>query len=132
MRRRGVVNLKELVRFEIEGRSVTLPAHKRILSYDISLEPLPRTTTGKIKRHEVERRLRAQAAGAEAVTLINTMLGMVIGVAAVVAMMAIGQGAQATVNQNVDPWPTALRSPISPPIRAASFLEMANPRPVPP
>jgi long-chain acyl-CoA synthetase len=59
---RGIVNLRELVRFEVEGLSVQLPAHKRILSYDISLEPLPRTTTGKIRRHEVERRVHERAA----------------------------------------------------------------------
>ena len=58
MRAKGIVNVKELLRFEIEGRSVSLPAHKRILSYDISMEPLPRTTTGKIRRHEIQRRLR--------------------------------------------------------------------------
>ena len=39
-----------------------LPAHKRILSYDISLEPLPRTTTGKMRRFELQRRVREQAA----------------------------------------------------------------------
>jgi long-chain acyl-CoA synthetase len=62
MRAKGIVNVKELVRFEIEGRSVGLPAHKRILSYDISMEPLPRTTTGKIRRHEIQRRLRDRVA----------------------------------------------------------------------
>src|SRR5579871_2285042 len=43
MRARGVVNIGDLIRFEIETASASLPAHKRILSYDISLEPLPRT-----------------------------------------------------------------------------------------
>ena len=62
MRGRGAVNVRERMRFELETLSVQLPAHKRILSYDISLEPLPRTTTGKIRRHEVERRLRERAA----------------------------------------------------------------------
>jgi long-chain acyl-CoA synthetase len=59
---RGVVNLRELIRFELEGLAVQLPAYKRILSYDVSLEPLPRTTTGKIRRHEVERRALERAA----------------------------------------------------------------------
>jgi long-chain acyl-CoA synthetase len=68
LRAKGIVNVKELLRFEIEGRAVTLPAHKRILSYDISMEPLPRTTTGKIRRHEIQRRLRDRAAAAEADT----------------------------------------------------------------
>ena len=61
LRERGIVNLRELIRFELEGLSVQLPAHKRILSYDISLEPLPRTTTGKIRRHEIERQARERA-----------------------------------------------------------------------
>ena len=68
MRAKGIVNLKELLRFEIEGLSVQLPAHKRILSYDISMEPLPRTTTGKIRRHEIQKRLREHAATADAET----------------------------------------------------------------
>ena len=62
LRDRGIVNLRELVRFEIETLSVQLPAHKRILSYDISLEPLPRTTTAKIRRHQVELDVRSRAA----------------------------------------------------------------------
>ena len=66
MRERGVVNLKELMRFELESLAVQLPAHKRILSYDISLEPLPRTTTGKIRRFEIQKRLLAQAAASTA------------------------------------------------------------------
>jgi long-chain acyl-CoA synthetase len=55
LRERGVVNFRELIRFELEGQSVHLPAHKRILTYDIRMEPLPRTTTGKLRRHEIER-----------------------------------------------------------------------------
>ena len=59
---RGITNVRELVRFDIEGLSVQLPAHKRVLSYDVWFEPLPRTSTGKIKRHEVERLVRERAA----------------------------------------------------------------------
>jgi long-chain acyl-CoA synthetase len=55
MRERGVVNFREIVRFELETLSVELPPHKRILSYDISLDPLARTTTGKLRRNEIER-----------------------------------------------------------------------------
>ena len=36
------------------------------------------------------------------------------------------------VNQNVEPFPTSLSMPISPPINSASCLEMESPRPVPP
>jgi long-chain acyl-CoA synthetase len=61
MRERGVVNFREIVRFELETLSVELPAHKRILSYDISLDPLARTTTGKLRRGDIERLARRLA-----------------------------------------------------------------------
>jgi long-chain acyl-CoA synthetase len=62
LRARGVVNVRELMRFEIEGLSVRLPAHKRILTYDIARAPLPRTTTGKLRRTLVLRQVQEQAA----------------------------------------------------------------------
>jgi long-chain acyl-CoA synthetase len=58
MRERKIANAGDLLRFELEGQSIHLPPHKRVLGYDIWFEPLPRTTTGKLKRHEIERRLR--------------------------------------------------------------------------
>ncbi|HEX6323469.1 MAG TPA: AMP-binding protein [Vicinamibacterales bacterium] len=66
MRAKGLVNIREMLRFEIEGLSVTLPSHKRILGYDITLDPLPRTTTRKLKRHAVEQILREKALAADA------------------------------------------------------------------
>jgi len=60
MQARKVVNMKEVLRFDIENISVHLPVHKRILSYEIQLEPLPRTPTRKLKRFEVEKRLKLQ------------------------------------------------------------------------
>ena len=66
LRERQVVNLRELIRFEIESLSIQLPPHKRILTYDIQLEPLLRTTTGKLRRHEIERQARERAARPEA------------------------------------------------------------------
>jgi long-chain acyl-CoA synthetase len=59
MRERKIVNMREQIRFEIESLSVELPSHKRILSYDIRLEDLPRTTTRKLKRFQVEQELLA-------------------------------------------------------------------------
>jgi long-chain acyl-CoA synthetase len=61
MRQRKVVNMREAIRFEIEGLSVHLPSHKRILGYEIWTEDLPRTTTRKLKRFEIERKVRASA-----------------------------------------------------------------------
>jgi long-chain acyl-CoA synthetase len=60
MRQRKIVNAGEALRFDMEGLSADLPPHKRVLGYDIWFDPLPRTTTGKVKRHEVLRRLEAQ------------------------------------------------------------------------
>ena len=58
---RGITNIRDLIRFDVESLSVQLPAHKRVLSYDVWFEPLPRTSTSKVKRHEVERRVRERA-----------------------------------------------------------------------
>jgi len=55
MRDRRIVNTREILRYEIEGRSIDLPSHKRVQSYDIRLDALPRTTTGKLKRFAIER-----------------------------------------------------------------------------
>lgn len=67
MKEEKIVNARELLRYEIENLSTKLPSQKRILSYEIWQEDLPRTTTRKIKRFEVERRVReAQAAGVAA------------------------------------------------------------------
>jgi long-chain acyl-CoA synthetase len=63
MRERRMVNMREQVRFEIEGLSVQVPSHKRILSYDVSVDDLPRTTTRKLKRFEIARRVTGQRAG---------------------------------------------------------------------
>jgi long-chain acyl-CoA synthetase len=62
LREKKIANVGDIIRFEVEGASVHLPHHKRVLGYEIWLEPLPRTSTGKIKRFEVERRVRAAEA----------------------------------------------------------------------
>jgi long-chain acyl-CoA synthetase len=70
LKERKIVNAKEVIRFDIEGISSHLPSTKRIGSYEIWQEDLPRTTTRKLKRFELERRVRAnqkkgQSAGPE-------------------------------------------------------------------
>ena len=68
LRRSKIVNVGDMLRFEIEGLSAKLPSTKRILSYEIWQSDLPRTTTRKIKRFEVEQRVKrgegAQSAAA--------------------------------------------------------------------
>ena len=67
VRKKSIVNVGDILRFEMEGLSIGLPSHQRISSYDVWFEPLPRTTSGHVKRDEVERivreRQRAVSAG---------------------------------------------------------------------
>jgi len=62
LRRKKIVNAKEAIRFDIESLSQQIASTKRIGSYEIWQEDLPRTTTRKIKRFEVEKRVRANQA----------------------------------------------------------------------
>jgi long-chain acyl-CoA synthetase len=62
LRQRKIVNIKEAIRFDIEGLSPQIASTKRIGSYEIWQEDLPRTTTRKIKRFEVEKRVKANLA----------------------------------------------------------------------
>lgn len=62
LKERKIVNAKEVIRFDIEGLSSRLASTKRIGGYEIWQEDLPRTTTRKIKRFEVEKRVRANLA----------------------------------------------------------------------
>ena len=61
LRERKIVNAREILRWEVENLSTELPGHKRILSYDVVTEDLPRTTTRKLKRFEIERELTLRA-----------------------------------------------------------------------
>ena len=50
-RQRGALREAQLVRDEVEGISMRLPAYKRITDYRLTREALPRTALGKLKRH---------------------------------------------------------------------------------
>lgn len=62
LKERKVVNAKEVIRFDIESLSAQLASTKRVASYEIWQEDLPRTTTRKLKRFEIEKRVRANEA----------------------------------------------------------------------
>ena len=62
LRQKKIVNAKEVIRYDIEGLSQTIASTKRIGSYEIWQEDLPRSTTRKIKRFEVEKRGRENQA----------------------------------------------------------------------
>ena len=50
-----IANTREFLRDQIAGLSNQLPKYKRLMSYQIQSDPLPRTTTRKIKRLEIKR-----------------------------------------------------------------------------
>lgn len=54
LKQEKIVNSREAIRSDIELLSVSLPRYKRILSYDIQAEPLPRTSTKKLQRWLVQ------------------------------------------------------------------------------
>jgi long-chain acyl-CoA synthetase len=58
LRERKIVNSKEAIRFEIEALSHKIASTKRLGSYDIWQDDLPRTTTRKLKRFEIEKKVR--------------------------------------------------------------------------
>jgi long-chain acyl-CoA synthetase len=62
LRQKKIVNAKEVIRYDIESLSQQIASTKRITSYEIWQEDLPRTTTRKIKRFEVEKRVKAKQA----------------------------------------------------------------------
>ena len=70
LRERKVVNAKEVIRFDVEGLSAKLPSTKRISGYEIWQTDLPRTTTRKLKRFEIQKTLRL-GKGAEAERDVN-------------------------------------------------------------
>jgi long-chain acyl-CoA synthetase len=62
LKQRKIVNAKEVIWFDIESLSAQLPSTKRIGSYEIWQESLPRTTTRKLKRFEIEKKVRINQA----------------------------------------------------------------------
>src|SRR5262249_20738162 len=70
LRERKVVNTREVIRFDVEGLSAKLPSSKRISGYEIWQQDLPRTTTRKLKRFEIQKMLR-MGKGAESERDVN-------------------------------------------------------------
>jgi long-chain acyl-CoA synthetase len=65
LKEKKIVNAKEVIRFDIESLSQQIASTKRIGDYEIWQEDLPRTTTRKLKRFEIEKRVRANQARAK-------------------------------------------------------------------
>ncbi len=58
LREHKIVNAKEVIRIDIEALSHKIASSKRLGSYDIWQEDLPRTTTRKLKRFLIEKKVR--------------------------------------------------------------------------
>ncbi|HYX70861.1 MAG TPA: AMP-binding protein, partial [Terriglobales bacterium] len=55
LKQKKIVNVNEVIRFDIDTLSIQLPSTKRILSYEIGRDDLPRTTTRKLKRFAIQK-----------------------------------------------------------------------------
>lgn len=72
LKAKKIANAREILRDEIARLSHQLPQYKRLMSYQIQREPLPRTTTRKVKRLELKQMIESgelkgvDAAGAAA------------------------------------------------------------------
>jgi len=58
LRERKIVNTKEVIRIDIEALSHKIASTKRLGSYDIWQDDLPRTTTRKLKRFQIQKRMQ--------------------------------------------------------------------------
>ena len=58
LRAKRIVNVGDIIRFEMEGLTAQLPVRQRVFDYDIWFEPLPRMTADAIDRAVVEQRAR--------------------------------------------------------------------------
>ena len=54
LKSKKIANAREVLRDEIATLSGRLPKYKRIMSYELRSEPLPRTTTKKLRRLEIK------------------------------------------------------------------------------
>ena len=54
-----IANAREAIRFELDNLGRELPEYQRVRDYIIRAEPLPRTTTRKVKRFELKNQIEA-------------------------------------------------------------------------
>ena len=105
IRKKQIVNVGDILRFEMEGLQIGLAAHQHVSSYDVWFEPLPRSASGEIERHEVERivRERRRAAAAPLAGADQEWLGDAHAIAAVAAMLPrLRAGARIAPDANLE------------------------------
>jgi long-chain acyl-CoA synthetase len=57
-----IANAREAIRFELDNLGRELPEYQRVHDYLVRSEPLPRTTTRKVRRFELKQQLEASGA----------------------------------------------------------------------
>ncbi len=62
-RRRGYVNVREMIKWDLESMGAKVPGPQRLTSLEIRAEPLPRTPTRKLKRYLLVQEVQARADG---------------------------------------------------------------------
>lgn len=62
MKQQHIANAREWVQWELDGLGHELPEYQRVRDYILRTEPLPRTTTRKVKRFEVQQWLETSGA----------------------------------------------------------------------
>ena len=65
-RRRGYVNVREMIKWDLETMGAKLPGPQRLNSLQIRSEPLPRTPTRKIKRFVLQEEIAQRGVGDDA------------------------------------------------------------------
>ncbi|MCH7824840.1 MAG: AMP-binding protein [Acidobacteria bacterium] len=65
-RRRGYVNVREMIKWDLETMGTKLPGPQRLTSLQIRSEPLPRTPTRKIKRFVLQEEIAQRGVGDDA------------------------------------------------------------------
>jgi long-chain acyl-CoA synthetase len=65
LRAHHIANAREAIRFELDNLGHELPEYQRVRDYVIRAEPLPRTTTRKVKRFELKNQIEGSGKMAE-------------------------------------------------------------------
>jgi long-chain acyl-CoA synthetase len=75
LKAKKIANTREFLRDQIAGLSNQLPKYKRLMSYQIQSEPLPRTTTRKVKRLEIKKLVESGALQSPENAPVSTTVG---------------------------------------------------------
>jgi long-chain acyl-CoA synthetase len=69
LQKRGIVNIREAILYDLQSAGKTLQAHERLHGFDIRKDPLPRTTARKLQRFRILEELRDRETQTETVAV---------------------------------------------------------------